>query len=636
MTNPSSDVRNYGAVADDATDTVPAVNQVVTAFGATANVVFGQGSAWGSKYKFATLPNGLLDGLTLDVSPDTALDLPTSAYTPLKNVSFARQTRLWWSDIQCDYYPAARPYLQRDKTQFLGAGDLRQQRLTPIQANSDLVFRAVQTGTSDTFVGQSPTYADARAFSYANAAVGNVYGGFVAIRRGETLQAAVQTTGAGAVGVIMRHTGGYAMVTSDPTDPLTALLITTTKAAGQAQASAHSLSFPGRGSYTSYNPITAVWGVTLIDRDTVQLTLNGRAITGPFLTTGLGDIFEIGFVWQPANASASCQWSDPLIERNSDPLGRAELGEVRIFGDSTSDYLVGAWQDPFKDLLDHTFGIKLTTITNLAVSGTNSYDVLNSINTNGFGNAYYVVVATGTNDIQIGASLASSTANMAAIIQTIQSQGRVPIIVTPYMWYTQAQAISGRGQASTNYDQGAPVRARFARLCAETGAVWVDLARELAEPKPSYVTSALSEDPLVRDNIHPSALAYKLYAHAIARAIASHHTRLIKQAAYLCNVPGEWMSNGWSLGASVAVTISEDNRVHLQGNLGAGNLAAGTVLLTLPRWARPNVQMNFICSCNGTGGAAVVQLGTNGQLSVVSMPSNTTVLDINTITFNAV
>lgn len=375
-----------------------------------------------------------------------------------------------------------------------------------------------------------------------------------------------------------------------------------------------------------------MWGVTVVDRGTVILMINGRAITAPTLCPGLGDVLEVGFVWKPTSNVASCQFTDLIIERNSDPLGRSELAEVRIFGDSTSDYLVGAWPDDFKDMLDMTFGVKLGYVTNLAVSGTNTLDALHSIQSNGLGNAYYVVVAVGTNDIQSGSPLSATTSNMQAIIQAIQSQGRIPVIVSPYMWYTQAQ-VGQRGQASTNYDQGAPYRSRIARLCAELGAIWVDLTRELPEPKPSYVTADIANDPLVRDNVHPSALGYKLYAWAIARAIASHHAALAKDKDYFVQFPAEWLQSGWSLGASSGIWQNNKGRTWLQGNLGAGSKSVGSVIVKLPRWALPAVQQSFICSSDG--GPIEIIVYTNGNVALGAVPSNFSLVNLNNVSFGA-
>lgn len=629
----SNDVRDYGAVADDATDTAPAIQSVKTALGSGALVAFGPGPSAGGLYKLLTLADGDLDGLTLDVSPACGLDLPTSAYGPLTDVQFERRTRVYWSDIKCDYWPDAGYRLQRGKENFIGAGDLRAQRLTPISGSTDLVYRSIPGTGTDAFSAESPTYADGQSYSYSGVDPGAWHGGFISLRRGETYQGAVTIVGSGKVGVMFRHSNGYSILASDDINPATAMMHRYIKAMGSPVSTSQDVAFPGMGAYTSYNPQTALWGVTIVDRDHAVITLNGRAVTEPLWITGLGDIFEVGFVWMPSDTSSACSINDLMIERNSDPLGRADLAEVRIFGDSTSDYLVGMWEDDLRDMLDHTFGRKLSAITNLAVSGTNSYDVLQSINANGLGNAYYVVVGIGTNDIQSGASLDTSASNISSILSAIQQQGRVPVMVLPYMWYGQAQAVAGRGQNSTNYDQGARLRAKISRLCAETGAILVDPTRELPEPKPEYVTTQTQHDPLVRDNIHESALGYKLYAWAIARAIASHMAAAPAFQDAFCSIPSDWLENGWTAGSDGGIWQSEQGVTSIQGNVGTGVKTSGTVVLNLPRWARPPVQQTFAVSTDN--GYADVVVHTNGDITLGNIPASFSVLNLSNVKFYA-
>lgn len=628
-------VRDFGAVPDGSTDASTAIQRIKTAGGGAAVVRFvGDRSTASSTYKVNTLADSDLDGLTLDVPSGVTVSLPSSAYRKLTNMNVSRQTRFYWADILCDYYPSPKITTQRDKTNFIGAGDLRTQKLTPVVA-SGLRFLTVPSNVSDAFSSDTPTFTDARSYSYTNKASAAWYGGFISLRRGETYRGTFSVSGTGQVGIMFRHANGYSILACDATSPANNLMSRYIKQVGSAIVVSTDTTFPGRGIYNSYNPQSSTWSVRITDSGRAIIAINGRGVTAPVWITSLGDIFEVAFVWGPSNGASSCSVADVIIEQNSDPLGAVELGEIRIFGDSTSDYLLGAWQDTFKDMLDHTFGVKLTTITNFAVSGTNSFDVNQAIATNGLGNAYYVVVGVGTNDIQGGSSLASSEANLSSIISQIQGYGRVPVMVLPYMWYTQAQAVAGRGQASLNYDKGAPLRARLARLCAETGAIMVDPTFELPEPKPSYVTTDTFNDPLVRDNLHQSALGNKLYAWAIARAIASAHAQTVSKD-YSCLIPADWMRNGWTRGGAASVFITNAGRVSIQGNFAAGTTTVGTVIMNLPRWARPAVAVTFPCSCNGLGNVVLVAVATNGDVSLTTSPSSMTVPDLNTISFNAV
>lgn len=624
-------VNDFGAVADNATDARVPFMAAKAVIG-TGVATFEQNRGQPSVYKFTSLTNTDLDGVVIDLPIGMSLSLPTSAYRPMTQVRFARQTRVFWDDIDCDYFPPFRQAQQREKINFIGAGDLRQQKLTTVAPNTGLRFLSLPINVSDTFSNTSPTFSDGTSYSYNAVATGAWYGGFISLKRGETYSCVVSKTGNGALGVMFRHNGGYSVLYADSTSPSTAMMWRGIKATGGAIATAQDVTFPGRGSYTNYDPSRALWGVTILDNGQALVTLNGRAITSPIWTTSLGDIYEVAFVWQPTAGGAAAAFTDTMIERNTDPLGRQELAEVRIFGDSTSDYIAGMWQDDFKDMLDHSFGIKLEGISNLAVSGTNSFDVLTSIGANGLGNAYYVVVGIGTNDIQSSTPIGTTASNISAIIAAIQGAGRVPVMVLPYMWYGQAQA-GARGQNATNYDGGAPYRARIARICADTGAVLVDPTRELAEPKPAYVLTQTSEDPLVRDNIHQSYLGYKLYAWAIAKSIASHAARQADFKDYRPAVPSDWLRNGWTAGTNLKVNITDDGMVSLQGNMGAGTAANGTVILNLPRWARPEVQQSFIIWTNV--GLGEIRVGTNGDVTIDNVGSPFTTLHLGPVRFYA-
>lgn len=628
-------LNDFGANADGSTDFVAPLRTMRQSTGLDV-ARFEPGRLASATYRATVLANNDLTGISLDVPAGVTIDLPTSAYAPLKGVRFQRQTHLRFSDLSVDYFPDARAARQINKSQFIGAGDLRQQRLKAIAANADLRYLTIPITSSDAFATDTPSFADGTKYSYSGKATGAWYGGFIQLRRGETYTASVSKSGAGALGVMFRHVGGYSVLYCDPASPATALMWRQIKASGSSIQTAQDVSFPGRGSYTSYDPSRALWGVTILDNGRALITLNGRAVTQPTWSTSLGDIYEVGFVWQPTAGGASAAFADTMIERNTDPLGRSELAEIRIFGDSTSDYLAGMWQDDLKDMLDHTFGMKVEAISNYAVSGTNSFDVYQSITTNGLGGAYYVVVGIGTNDIQSAASVTTFSNNITGILTAIQAAGRVPVMVMPYMWYGRDQISSTtRGQPATNYDGGAPYRSRLARLCADVGAILVDPTRELPEPKPRYVSVDTSQDPLVRDNIHQSYLGYKLYAWAIARAIASHAAQRADFKDYRISVPSDWMRNSYSQGTNLKVCITENGMVTLQGNMSVATGANNVVIMNLPRWARPEVDQVFPVITNASAALGQLTVSTNGDVKIDGVGSSFTIVHLGGIRFYA-
>lgn len=632
----SNDIQAFGGAPDGATDTLPAILLASASLAPGVPIAFTPGTGQNATYKLSNLEANQLNGMVFDVTPGVSISLPTSSYAAIRGLTVLRPTRLWFADIGCEYILQPIDYIQRDKTAFIGKGDLRNQQLIPVLPNAaHLSYRSVVVN-ADLVSIDSPTFTDANVYSYAKKTPGKWYGGFIALKRGETYRVALSVVGNGKFGLAIRHAAGYSLITADTESP-SAPLKRQVKRTGQMSVALSDLPFSGEGTRTNYSPFLSGWSVTIVDCDTVLVSFNGKAITTPFHSSSLGDVFEVGFVWSPADTSSSCSFWSPLIEVNDDPIGRAEIPELRVYGDSTSDTLPGVWHAIARDMLDHTFGVKLTKVTNYAVSGTNSYDVLQSLRMNGVGDATYVVIGIGTNDIQSGATPDQTATNVIAAINIIVSAGRVPVIVLPYMWYGQDQAIPGRGQAATNYDKGALIRARIARICAEAKGILVDPCAELAEPKPEYVTTDKDNDPLLRDNIHQSQLGYKLYAWAISRAIASHHLRFVNNRTYRCQIPKEWLHGGWWAGSGLAVTIDGQNVVRLTGNIGCvgATIAVGSSFLTLPRWARPSMPVSFPCSCDGLGNIAIVRVDEIGEVSLSTAPQGMNYIDLNTVAYPA-
>jgi hypothetical protein len=171
-------VNDKGAKDDNFTDTSSAVQLVKTDGGGTAIARFQPTQAVGSTFKFASLGNTDLDGVVLDVPSGVTLSLPSSSYLAYKNVNVSRQTRFLWTDLNCDYYPRPKLSVQRDKTNFITAGDLRYQKLTAFPASS-LRFLSITASASDTFASDTPSFFDARGYSYSNKTAGAWYGGFI-------------------------------------------------------------------------------------------------------------------------------------------------------------------------------------------------------------------------------------------------------------------------------------------------------------------------------------------------------------------------------------------------------------------------------------------------------------------------
>jgi lysophospholipase L1-like esterase len=307
-----------------------------------------------------------------------------------------------------------------------------------------------------------------------------------------------------------------------------------------------------------------------------------------------------------------------------------EMSEIRVFGDSTAETYPSSWDQYLKPLLDGYYGIRVATVTNYAVAGQDMNQQDASMAANGFGNAYYVVVCAGTNNVQGGQTIANWKAIVQQMLTRITSTGRKPVIVIPWFWYGQAQAPGGGGQAALNYDKGAPYRMWLKRLAFESSAIVIDTTEELPIPAPSLLTS----DPLapyVRDNIHQDQQAHQLYAQAIAKAIADDYLSLpgsVEEAP-----AAAIMANGATAGADLRFTYGKDGVVYLNGLLNVTTIADNTIVIVLPRHLQPT--RNFSCGGIVAINGSLTNLGTcwlgiqNNGIVLQKVPAGTTALLIN-------
>ncbi len=359
--------------------------------------------------------------------------------------------------------------------------------------------------------------------------------------------------------------------------------------------------------------------------DKAVVKMNGKAITAPFATQ-VGDIFEVGFVCQTAGAFTI---SAPTVERRVDAcLGMQSLDEIRVFGDSTAETLPSSWDQLLRPLLDGTYGVRVRTVVNKAVSGATLDDQFALMQQPGMlGNAYFVVVAAGTNNVQGLQDIGTWKALVSNVADYLLSQGRRPIFVVPWMWYGQAQG-GGSGQPAANYDKAAPYRQWMERIAYEKGVALVKLPEELPNPSPGLLSTEPSA-PLLRDNIHQDALAHEMEAQVLAKAILDEY----------CSLPGAveetpaaaLMLNGATVGTDLRVYYDKSGLAGITGTMSVTTISDGTALMRLPRYLAPRRPLNILVMALGS---TLNYLGTcwvfvdpvAGALKLTKAPANTTMI----------
>lgn len=578
-------------------------------------------------YFFNAFSANAFSGMTITSDPGVTLSFADSApYSLYNSVIYGNDIPVVFRDISIKYTFLKTPTkIKKDIVAITPSIQKRKNTALTCTDQKQVVPRYNDWDTSDAFP-IAPSTATANALSFAATGGAQVFrGGFVALGVWETVSAYFDNgLTPGPIGVIIRGSGGFAVIYSNGAS---GSYKTATKLLGTPSATpGPDLAWPqlGQGSYTSYAPDNSVWSVTRISVSRCVVKLNGKAITAPFIA-GVGTVQEVGFVCFGSNAFSVSGFT---VERRTDAvMGMPSLTELRIFGDSTAEKFPTYWGEYLPQILDDLYGLEVSQITNYAVNGETLDQQYVRMQTQGFGNAYYVFVCAGTNNIQMLQSLAGWTNTVTNVLNYIIAAGRKPIFISPWLWYTQAQS-GGTGQPSVNYDKGAPYRMILERLCAQLGVLLVKTTDDLPNPSPALLTSS-PQAPLLRDNIHQDQLAFQLYAMAISKVLAEDYLGCIDGVEDFLSA--SMMLNGATAQPDLRFAYDKLGNCSIAGTLGVVTIADGTQVFKVPRHVIPSVQLNVLAAGFSS---SLVPLGTcwlsidpaTGAASLSKVPATTTTI----------
>ncbi len=350
------------------------------------------------------------------------------------------------------------------------------------------------------------------------------------------------------------------------------------KKKGESMVNGASISVPESGMLKSYSPSNATVGISLTAADRFNFIVNGVSLTTTF-TSLVGAIYEIGFVSSNQTTMMQRVTGLNLYASKRGVFGHAPL-HILIRGDSTAEGFISTFDKYLPGLLDGSMGTRSLSITNKAIAGTFMRQQLDDLKAEGAGQAYMVIMVGGTNEGQADYSPDAFGAMVKEFADWCISNGRVPVWVEPWMWYSKT-FVGGAGQDSSNYENAAQLREAGKRAMASYGdlGICVPTTHILPAPMPEYVTSGVA--PLLRDDIHQDELGYKLYAEAIASAIVGWSSKVSSRprAAW-----SEWSRNTASLTYPSIVTTNSINV-----SMDITGFSNGQVVLNLPRGCRPVV-----------------------------------------------
>lgn len=613
-------VRDAGAKGDGTTDDL---SSILAAKSNYNYLHFPRVDNVNTTYYFGAITAGQLAGVFVSAENGVTLSFASGEYTYYTGMNFVTDVNVFFRDTSTKYVFSKTPSVMEKKSlPFTNTANKRKRIALDASNTLQVVGKSVSWPTGDAFSIETTTSTTSSMSFQAGTAT--FKGAFVGLGPYETVSALFNNkNSAGPIGIIVRGKDGFSVVFSSGGS---VNYSTNIKNTGVAVTTTIPLSWPGlgQGVYDSFNPENSVWSVSRNSANTVIIKLNGKSLTTPFAPY-CGDILEIGFV---CYSSTAFTISGFTLEKRTDAIiGNQLLSEIRIFGDSTAAALPGCWADQIKPILDGGFGVKVGAVTNYAVAGTDIGYALNSMNTNGFGEAYYVIIAAGTNNVQGNTPLDQFKVAVDSTLDKVISEGRRPVVVLPWMWYTQAQS-GGIGSPSLNYEKAAPYRMVLERSASERQAVLVVTGEELPNPSPTYLSSS-SEVHLLRDNIHQDTLSNQLYARSISQAIIDDYCAMA--GAVETTLPDSCFKNSAQQLDDFRFTVDKSGMCSFSGTIATPTITEGTTIVEIPRWLRPTRSVNFQAQAISSSG---VMLGScylsfsksTGVFNLTRAPASTSVI----------
>lgn len=552
-------------------------------------------------------------GVVFDV--DEGVTIKANASFP-SSLKVSKDTRLLFPSINIDYRltkEMKKPWAE--KNIWLSDRDKDDSYYLALSTTSDITNESIDFLTGDTFTAAAATPLADSVFWSQTDTTKLFLSRVLQVRPGDEVSAAFATGGLYTRVAFIQTTAGYHMVTAQGDTTC----VYHSKLTGGA-ASSNNFDYEGRTTHASYYPENGVWSIRIYNRGQFGVLFNGVEATNA--QTANGDIVRVGFGWVPS--ATVTQVSITGWARLRKTQARAKRGiTVLCHGDSMTEDLHGAWPYYMREALDGTSGIRVNNVINMAVGGQTSTQQRASLLANGVQGAQFTFICVGTNDIQGGVAPATTVSNISDMIDFCATNGSTPIVWIPPLWYPNS-LVGGNGQNTANYQAGAHTRSLIARLAGTKGIRCLDMTQAMGQILATYKTgeTAFGYDPMVRDNIHPTAYGYRLIGRELARVLMGAYVPEVTELKGSTFLPASGVRNGWLVAIQPPrYTISVDGVVNLNGVIdgNTGTKTDGTAIYNLPEFLRPITNCRFLCATDDTKVAKVtVQTGGDILVSGVS------------------
>lgn len=341
----------------------------------------------------------------------------------------------------------------------------------------------------------------------------------------------------------------------------------------------------------------------------------GAAITGIAIgATGTTSTLVVGDLYKVENASMC----------GSRPL------RVICLGDSTSDPAIPCSQFDYMKQFLASAGCQVVELNNLAVSGETSAQQLarfNAVDVSGYD---YCIAQLGINDIQGGVSSDTYLANMEAIADRCTANGVTLIAGVPTLWYPRAESTpyGQTGQDTANSQNGAIHRNRLRKLMAGKGhLVTTSPIRNQGLIVAKWLANA-GMDPVLMDNIHPTAYGRMMMGLGSAMAIVGAQNPVGYRTTEIVAMPSRWKSSFTAPVATIPQLMIKSGELTFIGSIDIPSVPAnGTALLTIDKELINGTYTYLTVPCqsaSGPIGMCNIVIDSSGVLSAYAVPVGAT------------
>lgn len=339
-------------------------------------------------------------------------------------------------------------------------------------------------------------------------------------------------------------------------------------------------------SQAGYQLKNAAIGVMIYGSHSFGICINGvviRRITTPqgIIRAGWGAGFDTG----------NLTISRPSAIYRKKSIGIKPLKIVMV-GDSTSAETNPPSQAQYMtQYLSGACGAQVWDLKNLAVGGQTSAQQLATLQLTDITGYDYCVIQIGVNDVQTGVASLTYLANVLAMIDYCNNNSVIPIVGLPTQWYsqTEAQVYDQDGQTTANSSLAPSYRNVLMHGLAARGGVLMNTS--VLEDCGAVLAQLLSKsalDPVVQDNIHPTAYGQMAMGMSYAKAIIGHLTGSMVENAGV-KMPLDWFVGSIGAGGVTPTMFFDGYRVSACHYLlvNGVSITAGMVIGNIPERLRP-------------------------------------------------